>query len=541
MKKLFSLLLAVILILPMGACAEGGETMANYLTFSSPEPFTISTASTWSGDTDPKWSGTMEYSTDTVNWTEWESTETVLSSSLHGWAHRIYIRGVGNSTIAIDYATRWRLIGKNIRCIGNIANIMDYQKVANGENIETAGNFMDLFNGNSSLIEAPVLPFTTMNSFVYGYEVMFKGCPNLTRAPALPITGTRGTFYQMFQNDTRLVAIPKLYFEPDCSISCTQMFSGCTSLKLSETQSEEYPTPYHIPESKSSYTNMFEGTGGPFTGTPVAGTTYYLHKSNSIVVPSKLSVGMEDVTENAATVTFACSDLLYMDNVYRIKAWCFPGGTDYGTAPVTWESNLFAGPSHSESVTFTGLLPDVAYEVYAVIYGADGATEHNATAMFTTAASEEETPQAEVQYNDLTATSFTAYLFTQGLKDGKEYTAEFSLRPKEFNSEIPGVIYKDVTFTGTAALSVHSCEFTDLLPNTTYTVNVDLYPSDGSEGIIACDCEVTTLEGEIGYDRDSFLLGFASGLGCTAATKDGAEYNTWAQGYIAGCALRRAL
>ena len=44
-----------------------------------------------------------------------------------------------------------------------------------------------------------------------------------------------------------------------------------------------------------------------------------------------------------------------------------------------------------------------------------------------------------------------------------------------------------------------------------------------------------------GFDRDSFLLGFASGLGCTAATKDGAEYNSWAQGYIVGSALRKAL
>lgn len=260
--------------------------VGNYLTFTSPEPFTISTAPAYSG-TSPVFYY-MEYSTDTVNWNEWDSTETVLSSALHGGEYRVYVRGLGNPRTSMNYASRWRLSGKNIRCIGNIENLLDYRKVANGEHPKQGSMcFMDLFNGNSSLIEAPELP--SLEAARNCYEVMFKGCPNLTKAPALPATiFSSGSCYQMFQNDTSLIAIPRLPATLSGSYSnCfDQMFSGCTSLKLSETQSEEYPTPYHIPAVEGSelwFSGMFEGTGGTFTGTPEPDTTYYLHKTNAVV------------------------------------------------------------------------------------------------------------------------------------------------------------------------------------------------------------------------------------------------------------------
>ena len=66
------------------------------------------------------------------------------------------------------------------------------------------------------------------------------------------------------------------------------MFNGCTSLKLSSTQTEEYTVAYRIPANGTgttlnAMTNMFSNTGGTFTGTPDINTTYYLHKDNSIV------------------------------------------------------------------------------------------------------------------------------------------------------------------------------------------------------------------------------------------------------------------
>ena len=65
------------------------------------------------------------------------------------------------------------------------------------------------------------------------------------------------------------------------------MFKGCTNIKLSETQTGEYQTAYRMPPSgtgttaANAFKEMFDSTGGTFTGTPVINTTYYT--SNNIV------------------------------------------------------------------------------------------------------------------------------------------------------------------------------------------------------------------------------------------------------------------
>ena len=59
------------------------------------------------------------------------------------------------------------------------------------------------------------------------------------------------------------------------------MFNGCTSLKLAAAQDSDYPNEFRIPSSgtgsaqSNSFTNMFAGTGGTFTGTPTVNTSCY--------------------------------------------------------------------------------------------------------------------------------------------------------------------------------------------------------------------------------------------------------------------------
>jgi hypothetical protein len=59
------------------------------------------------------------------------------------------------------------------------------------------------------------------------------------------------------------------------------MFNGCTNIKLSQTQSDEYQTSYRIPytgdgvDASEALVDMFANTGGTFTGTPTINTTYY--------------------------------------------------------------------------------------------------------------------------------------------------------------------------------------------------------------------------------------------------------------------------
>ena len=96
------------------------------------------------------------------------------------------------------------------------------------------------------------------------YYGMFQGCTSLTQAPALPaITLAAYCYYSMF---------PK-----------------CSKIKLSSTQTGEYTVTYHIPSSgtgttaKNALTNMFTDTGGTFTGTPEINTMYYLSNTNTVI------------------------------------------------------------------------------------------------------------------------------------------------------------------------------------------------------------------------------------------------------------------
>ena len=93
---------------------------------------------------------------------------------------------------------------------------------------------------------------------------MFQGCTSLTQAPALPAT----------------TLADYCYFS---------MFQGCTSLKLSSTKTDGYMQEYRIPSSGEGVTatdalkDMFSSTGGTFTGIPSINTTYYLSSDNIIV------------------------------------------------------------------------------------------------------------------------------------------------------------------------------------------------------------------------------------------------------------------
>ena len=200
--------------------------ITNYLTFSSPNPFSISVAT-------PGWNGKLYYSTDTKTWAEWTGNE-VNATEADG-IYALYFRGTENTKITGGFSNEWTLSGSSISCTGNIESLLDYETVAAGQHSAMAG---------------------------YCYSSMFDGCTSLTTAPSLPAT-TLAT---------------RCYFS---------MFNGCTSIKLAISKSREYDKEYRIPKSGNGVTaaraldNMFMKTGGTFTGTPSINTTYYT--SNTIV------------------------------------------------------------------------------------------------------------------------------------------------------------------------------------------------------------------------------------------------------------------
>ena len=202
------------------------KRITNYLTFSSPNPFSISVAT-------PGWNGKLYYSKDTKTWVKWTGNE-VNATEADG-TYALYFRGTRSTKIAGGSSNKWTLSGSNISCTDNIENLLDYETVEAGQH-------------------------PTMADYCYSY--MFRGYTSLTTAPSLPATTLANYCY-------------------------SYMFNGCTSIKIAISKSLEYDKEYRVPKSGNGVTapvalnNMFTQTGGTFTGTPSINTTYYT--SNTIV------------------------------------------------------------------------------------------------------------------------------------------------------------------------------------------------------------------------------------------------------------------
>ena len=232
----------------------GGATLTpfkpegkSYLTFSSPNSFTLAV-----NDTTKHWDGTLEYFASNKTWTTWDGT-TTLSSVENDGEHVLYLRGTGNTVITgniIDF--RWVLNGNNIKCIGNIENLLDYATVASGNHPTMAQScYSNMFYGCTALTQAPALPATTLAPGCY--NLMFSGCTALTQAPTLPATTLApGCYGSMFQGCTALTqapALPATTLAPGCYGS---MFQGCTSL----TQAPTLPA---TTLASMCYDSMFQG------------------------------------------------------------------------------------------------------------------------------------------------------------------------------------------------------------------------------------------------------------------------------------------
>lgn len=263
---------------------EQRKRLTTYLTFVSLEPFTIGVY-----NKRKNWDGTLYYSTDTATWNEWDGT-TAIASAEHGGEQKIYMRGTGNHRICM-YNTNysWVFSGSNVRCEGNMENLLDYETVARGEHPEMHSHcYAYMFYGWSTLTRAPELPATTLTQSCY--SSMFYGCIGLTQAPELPsTTAAQYCYYSMFYGCIGLTQVPKLLSTTLEKYCYYRMFYGCIGIKLSETATDKYTKEYRIPASGTisgelpigSTYQMFNDTGGTFTGTPEINKTYYT--SNEIV------------------------------------------------------------------------------------------------------------------------------------------------------------------------------------------------------------------------------------------------------------------
>lgn len=245
-----------------------------------------------------EWDGTVEYSTDHNTWTVWDGTAV---SSVN---KKLYLRGSGNTKFYTSNGARF-VLSARAACSGNIQTLLEYSNPPTS--IPSEYCYYNMFRSCTSLIKAPELPATTLERYCYRfmftsctnltaapelpattltescYANMFSGCSSLVQAPALPATTLASNCYaNMFVNCSSLVQAPELPATTLADYCYYGMFFNCTRLKISTTQSSEYPTAWRIPSSgtisstlSSWNTNMLKGTGGTFTSDPSINTTYY--------------------------------------------------------------------------------------------------------------------------------------------------------------------------------------------------------------------------------------------------------------------------
>lgn len=95
---------------------------------------------------------------------------------------------------------------------------------------EMRSNMCDsMFYGCSSLVDAPKLPATRMQSWCY--NKMFMNCVSLVNAPELPATELADVCYQcMFKGCQNLVKAPELNATQAKNACYLEMFTGCSKL-----------------------------------------------------------------------------------------------------------------------------------------------------------------------------------------------------------------------------------------------------------------------------------------------------------------------
>ena len=131
-------------------------------------------------------------------------------------------------------ANQFVMTGK-IAASGNINTLLK----ADGSVLDLTGRnycYDNMFNGCTSLTQAPELPATTLATNCYGY--MFSNCTSLTQAPELPATTLADNcYYSMFGECTSLTSAPELPATTLADYCYAAMFYDCSSL----TQAPELP------------------------------------------------------------------------------------------------------------------------------------------------------------------------------------------------------------------------------------------------------------------------------------------------------------
>ena len=230
MKKLFVLIIAILLVLTFAGCGGGGSdddpagggtdngggnggnggngggaggggggVAYEGLCFTSTgySSFRV----TAEGGLDPVPS--LEYSKDGSTWTALGTSPVALEPG-----DKVYLRGDNAEFSYNDSKYVHFIMSGSIAASGNIMSLVD--STCASLTIPNVFCFYNLFKDCAALTSAPELPATTLKSSCYGG--MFKGCSNLTVAPALPAETLEAHCYEYMFNGCSVLNSIEVHF-----------------------------------------------------------------------------------------------------------------------------------------------------------------------------------------------------------------------------------------------------------------------------------------------------------------------------------------
>ena len=253
----------------------------------------------------------LQTSTNGSSWTPYAVEDVITLANVND---KVYFKAVGSNSVMGSSQSNYNkfvMTGK-IAASGNVNSLLEEDKeTASTMSLEGKNYcYNGMFNGCSSLTQAPELPATTLAGSCY--NGMFNGCSSLTQAPALPATTLAERCYNgMFRNCARLTQAPVLPATTLANNCYDSMFNGCKAL----TQAPTLPatTLYGY-----CYSSMFQDCSSLTSAPELPATTlarncysYMFRRCTSLSSLKVAFTAWEGQTANwvadvAATGTFTC-------------------------------------------------------------------------------------------------------------------------------------------------------------------------------------------------------------------------------------------
>ena len=298
----------------------------------------------------------IRISKDYKTWNDYTSgTEIELNPTDRVYIKSDYVKDLGSNPRFVFNGD-----GARLRARGNIASLIYGTNDAYVNKYTSTEVFCYhyMFDGCTSLVQAPELPATKLNYNCYSrmfrgcssltqapelpsihvvtdcYNSMFSGCTSLTRAPELPVTTLAERCYNsMFSGCTSLNQAPELPATTLASYCYYDMFTGCTSLN----QAPELPA---TTLANSCYSNMFTyctslNQAPELPATTLANWCY-----------ARMFMGCTSLTHApelpATTLAKNCYDLMFANCTKLNYVKCLATDTSATDCTKNWLSNVAA-------------------------------------------------------------------------------------------------------------------------------------------------------------------------------------------------------